>query len=92
MVIREYHIDSPRIFHSPKPYFGPFTNDDEQEGNSIGSSWVPWVASIIVGGTQALTAWSGSGARERSVAGDNVLVAGHDVLLGVGNGVTGGLF
>jgi hypothetical protein len=25
MVIREYHIDSPRIFHSPKPYFGPFT-------------------------------------------------------------------
>jgi hypothetical protein len=22
---REYHIDSPRIFHSPKPYFGPFT-------------------------------------------------------------------
>jgi hypothetical protein len=37
-------------------------------------------------------AWSGSGVRERSVAGDDVLVAGDDVLLGIGDGVTGRLF
>ncbi len=38
MIIREYHIDSPRIFHSPKPYFGPVsynTSDAADEGLGV---------------------------------------------------------
>jgi hypothetical protein len=66
------------------------TNDNAQrkfyqhhEESLSGSSLVPWVASIIVGGKWTLTAWSGSSAREPTVAADDVL--------GVGNGDTGGL-